>query len=282
MLRWPRNPKDPIQPGLAEKWEFKPDGTELTLTLRKGLKWSDGEPFTTDDILFWWNDIALDTNIYPAPPPEWVINGKPMAVEASSPEVVKLKFNGPNGMALRMLAFHGNQWPLNFERFGFYAPKHYLKQFHPKYNNVNAQQLTVVGENIAFDKTTLSANATAPITGDLRQQGRRRPAQHSLLQGEGRHRREHRCDAAQHRAFGERYAEPRHAGRRHVLLPLRRTPGHHDRHADREVTPGGWQRLGRARITDSRLDRRTRSDASCLICEENRRSCVANQVGKRI
>ena len=33
-----------------------------------------------------------------------------------------------------MLAFHGNQWPLNFERFGFYAPKHYLTQFHPKYN----------------------------------------------------------------------------------------------------------------------------------------------------
>ena len=32
------------------------------------------------------------------------------------------------------LAFHGNQWPLGFERFGFYAPKHYLEQFHPTYN----------------------------------------------------------------------------------------------------------------------------------------------------
>ncbi len=135
MLRWPRDPKGEIQPGLAEKWEFTPDGSQLTLTLRKGLKWSDGEPFTTDDILFWWNDIANDTNIYPAPPPEWVINGKPMTVSASSPEVITLKFAGPNGMALRMLAFHGNQWPLNFERFGFYAPKHYLTQFHPKYNN---------------------------------------------------------------------------------------------------------------------------------------------------
>ena len=135
MLRWPRDPKDAIQPGLAEKWEFNADGSALTLTLRKGLKWSDGQPFTTDDILFWWNDIALDTNLYPAPPPEWVINGKPMTVEASSPEVITLKFGAPNGMALRMLAFHGNQWPLNFERFGFYAPKHYLTQFHPKYNN---------------------------------------------------------------------------------------------------------------------------------------------------
>ena len=56
-----------------------------------------------------------------------------MKVEKLSPEQIKLTFAGPNGMALRMLAFHGNQWPLNFERFGFFAPAHYLKQFHPKY-----------------------------------------------------------------------------------------------------------------------------------------------------
>jgi peptide/nickel transport system substrate-binding protein len=135
MLRWPRDPKDPIGPGLVEKWDFNSDGTQLTLNLRKGLKWSDGQPFSTDDILFWWNDIALDTNLYPAPPPEWVINGQPMQLEAQGPETITLKFAGPNGMALRMLAFHGCQWPLNFERFGFFAPKHYLTQFHPKYNN---------------------------------------------------------------------------------------------------------------------------------------------------
>jgi peptide/nickel transport system substrate-binding protein len=135
MLRWPRNPKDPIGPGLVEKWDFNADGSQLTLQLRNNLKWSDGQLFTTDDILFWWNDIALDTNLYPAPPPEWVINGQPMTVAAQSPEVITLKFAAPNGMALRMLAFHGCQWPLNFERFGFFAPKHYLTQYHPKYNN---------------------------------------------------------------------------------------------------------------------------------------------------
>ncbi|MFN8632471.1 MAG: ABC transporter substrate-binding protein [Chloroflexota bacterium] len=134
MLRWPRDPKGQIGPGVAEKWEFSPDGKQLTLTLRKGLKWSDGEPFTTDDIVFWWEDIANDTNISPAPPSEWVVDGKPMKLEKVSSEVIRLTFDAPNGMALRMLAFHGNQWPLNFERFGFFAPKHYLTQFHPKYN----------------------------------------------------------------------------------------------------------------------------------------------------
>jgi len=72
-----------------------------------------------------------------------------MTMEASSPEVIKLKFAGPNGMALRMLAFHGNQWPLNFERFGFYAPKHYLTQYHPKLNN-NANDYKVFADKAIF------------------------------------------------------------------------------------------------------------------------------------
>ena len=42
-----------------------------------------------------------------------------------------------------MFAFHGNQWPMNFERFGFYAPAHYLKQFHPKYNNAVTEYKTL-------------------------------------------------------------------------------------------------------------------------------------------
>jgi len=46
------------------------------------------------------------------------------------------------------LAFHGNQWPLGFERFGFYAPKHYLEQFHPAYN---ADATYEMFEEKAFD-----------------------------------------------------------------------------------------------------------------------------------
>ncbi len=42
MLRWPRDPKEPLEYNLAEKWEFSTDGKDLTLFFRKGLKWSDG------------------------------------------------------------------------------------------------------------------------------------------------------------------------------------------------------------------------------------------------
>jgi len=134
VLRWPRDPKDPVQPGLAKAWEWSGDGKALTLYFRKGLKWSDGEPFTVDDVIFWWEDIENDTNITTAPHTEWVVAGKPMKLEKMDDYTLKLKFDGPNGLAETVgLAFHGNQWPLGFERFGFFAPKHYLTQFHPKY-----------------------------------------------------------------------------------------------------------------------------------------------------
>ena len=136
VLRWPRVPSDPIQPGLAEAWEWSEDGTELTLHFREGLKWSDGMPFTVDDVIFWWEDIENDENITAAGPhAEWIVNGEPMELEKVDDTTLILKFAGPNGLAESVgLAFHGGQWPLGFERFGFFAPRHYLEDFHPRYN----------------------------------------------------------------------------------------------------------------------------------------------------
>ncbi|HEX2619199.1 MAG TPA: ABC transporter substrate-binding protein, partial [Phototrophicaceae bacterium] len=142
VLRWPRNPSDPIQPGLADTWSFSEDGKELTLHFRKGLKWSDGEPFTVDDVLFWWEAIENDTNITSAVHAEWMVGGAPMELEKIDENTIKLKFAAANGLAETVgLAFHGNQWPLGFERFGFYAPKHYLEQFHPKYSDTGSYEV---------------------------------------------------------------------------------------------------------------------------------------------
>ncbi|NLE50215.1 MAG: ABC transporter substrate-binding protein [Chloroflexi bacterium] len=132
VLRWPRDPADPVQPGLAERWEWNEDGTELTLYFRAGLKWSDGVPFTVDDVLFWWEAIENDENITAAVHTEWQTLEELVKVDDST---LTLRFSQPNGLAETVgLAFHGNQWPLGFERFGFYAPKHYLEQYHPAYN----------------------------------------------------------------------------------------------------------------------------------------------------
>ena len=134
VLRWPRDPKDPVQPGMAESWVWSADGKELTLNFRKGLKWSDGVAFTVDDIIFWWEDIENDKNITASPHAEWIVKGIPTEFEKLDDTTLKLKFAGPNGLAETTgLAFHGCQWPLGFERFGFFAPRHYLEKYHPKY-----------------------------------------------------------------------------------------------------------------------------------------------------
>ncbi len=52
-----------LEPALAESWEISPDRQRITFTLRSGLKWSDGEPLTADDVLFTYQDIYLNEKI---------------------------------------------------------------------------------------------------------------------------------------------------------------------------------------------------------------------------
>lgn len=52
-----------IEPALAESWEIAPDKKRITFTMREGLKWSDGQPLTVDDVVFTYQDIYLNPAI---------------------------------------------------------------------------------------------------------------------------------------------------------------------------------------------------------------------------
>jgi peptide/nickel transport system substrate-binding protein len=52
-----------LEPGLAESWEFSADQLRVVMTLREGIKWSDGQPMTTDDVVFTYNEIYLNPKI---------------------------------------------------------------------------------------------------------------------------------------------------------------------------------------------------------------------------
>ena len=114
-----------IVPNMAKSFEWNSDYTELTVTLRQGHKWSDGQPFTSEDIDFWWNDIVLNTDLYPDVPSYWIYGGEPMQVEAVDPVTVKFKFAAPAPAFTTLLATtYTHEW----------APKHFLQDLLPKYN----------------------------------------------------------------------------------------------------------------------------------------------------
>lgn len=112
-----------IAPEVFESYELSEDQTVFTIHLRKGMRWSDGHPFTADDILFWWDDIVMNKELSPSVPAAWLVDGQPMEVERIDDYTVLFKFVGPNPRIISVLT---NQVP--------WAPTHYLEEFHIKYN----------------------------------------------------------------------------------------------------------------------------------------------------
>jgi len=126
-----------IRPNLVKDWKLAPDGRSLTLYLRRGMKWSDGAPFTADDFLFWFEDIVTNKELKPVPPSDLTYEGKLVSMEKVDTYTVRYTFPGPHYFfpyLLTAASAPGSgqaQYGRTFE--GGYAPKHYLKQFHPKY-----------------------------------------------------------------------------------------------------------------------------------------------------
>lgn len=129
-----------IVPNLAESWQINAEATEFTFKIRAGTKWSDGQPFTIDDIIFFVDDLLANRDFYKAPPPAYAIDGKAMTAEKIDDNTVKLKFSGPYGQFLQELATPLGQEPVLWA-------KHYCKQFHPKYNPNIADLVKKEGAN---------------------------------------------------------------------------------------------------------------------------------------
>lgn len=115
---------------LVSKWETNEDKTIWTFYFRKGLKWSDGEPFTVDDFLFYWNDMVLNSDYSTAMPDRFKADGKPMEVTRIDDYTLQFKFIAPNPTLADKLAM----WA-NYSHNNNIYPAHYLKQFHPDYSD---------------------------------------------------------------------------------------------------------------------------------------------------
>ncbi len=122
-----------LVPNVAKAWKWNNDFTEITFTLRKGHRWSDGEPFNADDIVFYINDIILNKEIYKVTPSPW--DAAVPSVEKINDVTVKIKFENAFVGLLYYLGGSGSY-------FDAFAPKHFLKTYHIKYNpNANKEAL---------------------------------------------------------------------------------------------------------------------------------------------
>jgi len=128
-----------VMPCIAKDYKVSDDGRVVVITLRKGHRWSDGQPFTADDFVFWHEDVYMNKDLQPTPNPDFMVNNKPGRLTKRDDYTVVFEFPEPNYLFVDILAgstaMGGGQATQqhNGRTMGAYMPAHYLKQFHPKY-----------------------------------------------------------------------------------------------------------------------------------------------------
>ncbi len=114
-----------IVPMVARDWSWNDSYTELTFFLRKGHKWSDGQPFTAEDVKFWYDNLSLDTKIIEKAKDYVLVGGERMQVEVIDAQTVKFLLPAPKP---GLLAHFATSFAQGFQ------PKHFLGRFHPDIN----------------------------------------------------------------------------------------------------------------------------------------------------
>lgn len=151
-----------IAPDIARAIDVVEDRI-FTIHLRKGHKWSDGEPFTADDFRYYWEDVVGDKELTPAGAPhELLVDGKPPIVTFIDAETIRYEWERPNPFFLPALA---DAQPLEIWR-----PAHYLKKYHRKYVEPEklaakveeAGQRNWVALHFKYDQSYKNANPKMP------------------------------------------------------------------------------------------------------------------------
>jgi peptide/nickel transport system substrate-binding protein len=141
-----------VVPNIARGWEVSPDGKVTTVLLRRGMRWSDGQPFTADDFVFWYQDVYLNKELVPVPLTVMTINGKPVAIEKVDASTIRFVSPEPYYALPVVLASVwgiGHHARFGRDALGGFAPAHYMKQFHPKY--ASADELAKKLAELKFD-----------------------------------------------------------------------------------------------------------------------------------
>ncbi|MGI6705849.1 MAG: ABC transporter substrate-binding protein [Clostridia bacterium] len=122
-----------LTPNIVKSFEVSSDEKEFTFVLREGMKWSDGEPLTVDDVQFAIEDVLLNEELNPAGPAAWLRSGAegtgtPLQFERVDDYTFKIKFDKPYGGFTLQLAIEGWKGYTDLIK-----PEHFLEKYHKKY-----------------------------------------------------------------------------------------------------------------------------------------------------
>jgi peptide/nickel transport system substrate-binding protein len=112
-------------PNLAKSWEWSEDGLQLTMHLVEGAKWSDGQPFTADDVIFTWEDLINDPQVVRLgiKGDSFDLDGQPSTLEKVDDYTIRWTFALPFP---RHLFYRMDEQDFNI------SPAHILQPLHPK------------------------------------------------------------------------------------------------------------------------------------------------------
>ena len=120
--------KDTLEPlpNLATDWEWSEDGTQLTMNIIRGAKWSDGHPFGVHDVMFTWEHVILDDNVRSwTNRSTWQIGGEDITLEAVDDDTVLWTFPAPRPVQ--------KLFNMDFLDFNLCA-EHVYAPMHPAFN----------------------------------------------------------------------------------------------------------------------------------------------------
>jgi peptide/nickel transport system substrate-binding protein len=171
-VHWDADEFPKVVPNLAKGWEINEDSTEIILFLREGAKWSDGEPFTANDVMFWYEHMYQNSELVPVRSPFFNIDAG-AALEMVDDYTLRFSFTEPNSLFLEVMGssinVFGGQANFGNTAMGGYAPAHYLEQFHPDFVDQAELDAAVAAEgfdnwvNLFKDKNTWQRNPELPV-----------------------------------------------------------------------------------------------------------------------
>lgn len=160
LLTWSKDSSQVI-PNVAESWEINDDATEFTLHLREGMRWSDGAPFTADDMMFWYEDVQLNEEVTPVKHTRMMLGEEFGKMEKIDDYTIKISYSTAYGLFELQMASE-------FEPF---IPKQYMQQFHPAYADADELQAKVEAAGFEAwyqlfqDKNSWLNNQELPVLG---------------------------------------------------------------------------------------------------------------------